>query len=121
MRISGWSSDVCSSDLAMLLPQIGVLAHAQDGPLITWVGAFSIWLFSPFFELFVSPLDAAIIASRLPNFLWFGLLTASVWYGTYLLGRRPEPQPLALPFGGGPKERDYGRMIADAALVLLGR
>lgn len=104
---------------ALLLPQIGVLAHAQDGPLITWVGAFCIWVFSPLFELFVPPLDAAIIASRLPNFLWFGLLTASVWYGTYLLGRRPEPQPLALPFGGEPTPSAYGRMIADAALLLL--
>src|SRR5690606_10205068 len=83
---------------AWLLPQIGVLAHAQDGPLITWVGALCIWAFAPFFELFATPLDAAIIASRLPNFLWFGLMTASVWYGTYLLGRRPEPQPMALPF-----------------------
>lgn len=105
--------------LAMLLPQIGVLAHAQDGPLITWVGALSIQLFAPFFEWFTTPLDARIIASRLPNFLWFGLLTASVWYGTYLLGRRPEPQPLALPFGGEPTVRDYGRMIADAALLLI--
>ncbi len=105
--------------MAWLLPQIGVLAHAQDGPLPTWMGAASIWLFSPFFELFTSRLDAAIIASRLPNFLWFGLLTASVWYGTYLLGRRPEPQPLALPFGGEPTVQDYGRMIADAALLLI--
>lgn len=104
---------------AMLLPQIGTLAHAQDGPLVMWVGAFSIWLFSPFFEYFTTPLNAAIIASRLPNLLWFGLLTASVWYGSYLLGRRPEPQPLALPFGGEPTVRDYGRMIADAALLLI--
>jgi len=104
---------------AWLLPQIGVLAHAQDGPLITWVGALCIWAFAPFFELFATPLDAAIIASRLPNFLWFGLMTASVWYGTYLLGRRPEPQPMALPFGGEPTVQDYGRMIADAALLLI--
>ncbi|MGP1614820.1 MAG: hypothetical protein ACTS5Y_07190, partial [Pollutimonas bauzanensis] len=48
--------------------------------------------------------------SRLPNLLWFGLLTGSVWYGSYLLGRRPEPQPLALPFGGEPTVRDYGRI-----------
>ncbi len=104
---------------AMLLPQIGVLAFAQDGPLTMWVGAFSIWLFGPVFENFTTPLNAAIIASRLPNLLWFGLLTASVWYGSYLLGRRPEPQPLALPFGGEPTVRDYGRMIADAALLLI--
>ena len=105
--------------ISLLLPQIGVLAHAQDGPLTTWVGALFIHLFAPFFELFTTQLDARIIASRLPNFLWFGLLTASVWYGTYLLGRRPEPQPLALPFGGEPTVRDYGRMIADAALLLI--
>ena len=102
-----------------LLPQIGNMAYAQNGPLITWVGAFSIWLFGPLFEIFTSPLEAALIASRLPNLLWFGLITGSVWYGTYLLGRRPEPQPLALPFGGEPTVRDYGRMIADAASLLI--
>src|SRR5690554_5374951 len=102
-----------------LLPQVGVLAHAQDGPMVTWAGALSIWIFAPFFELFTNPLDAAIIASRLPNLLWFGIMCLSVWYGTYLLGRRPEPQPLALPFGGEPSVRDYGRMIADAALLLI--
>lgn len=107
------------SGTAMLLPQIGELAYTQNGPLITWVGAFSIWLFGPLFQLFTSPVDAAIIASRLPNLLWFGLMTGSIWYGTYLLGRRPEPQPLALPFGGEPTVRDYGRMIADAALLLI--
>src|SRR5690606_39269721 len=95
------------------------LAYAQNGPLITWVGAASLWIFRPFFELFTTPLGAYIIASRLPNLLWFGIITWSVWYGTYLLGRRPEPQPLALPFGGEPTVRDYGRMIADAALLLI--
>ncbi|HLU14427.1 MAG TPA: glycosyltransferase [Burkholderiaceae bacterium] len=102
-----------------LLPHIGTLAHTEEGPLITWVGALSIWAFSPLFQLFVSPVDAAIIASRLPNLLWFAILCLSVWYGTYLLGRRPEPQPLALPFGGEPGVHDYGRMIADAALLLI--
>src|SRR5690554_4969791 len=102
-----------------LLPQVGVLAHAQGGPMVTWVGALSIWMFAPLFELFTTPLNAAIIASRLPNLLWFGIMCLSVWYGTYLLGRRPEPQPLPLPFGGEPAVRDYGRMIADAALLLI--
>ncbi|GAA0775474.1 hypothetical protein GCM10009108_08490 [Castellaniella ginsengisoli] len=104
---------------AWLLPQVGQLAQAQDGPLVTWVGAFSIWALRPLFELFYSSLDAAIIASRVPNLLWFALLTGSIWYGTYLLGRRPESQPLALPFGGEPSPRDYGRMLADAALLLI--
>jgi len=102
-----------------LLPHVGNLANAQSGPLITWVGALCIWIFAPLFQLFATPVDAAIIASRLPNLLWFGILCFSVWYGTYLLGRRPEPQPLPLPFGGEPAVRDYGRMIADAALLLI--
>ncbi|MGE8620941.1 MAG: ArnT family glycosyltransferase, partial [Achromobacter spanius] len=75
------------------------------------VGAICIWLFGPFI--------GDITAGRLPNLLWFGITAASVWYGTYLLGRRSEAQPLALPFGGEPEPRDYGRMLADAALLLL--
>ncbi|WP_322997072.1 glycosyltransferase [Castellaniella sp.] len=106
-------------DHAWLLPQVGQLAQAQDGPLVTWIGAACIWAFSPILEFFFSPLNAAIIASRLPNILWFAILTSAIWYGTYLLGRRPEAQPLALPFGGEPTERDYGRMLADAALLLI--
>ena len=97
--------------ITWLLPQVGHLAHAEEGPLITWVGAICIWLFGPFI--------GDITAGRLPNLLWFGITAASVWYGTYLLGRRSEAQPLALPFGGEPEPRDYGRMLADAALLLL--
>lgn len=104
---------------AWLLPQVGHLAQAQDGPLVTWVGATFIALLRPLLEIFFTPLNAAIIASRLPNILWFAILASSIWYGTYLLGRRREAQPLALPFGGEPNERDYGRMLADAALLLI--
>ncbi|HEY9271222.1 MULTISPECIES: ArnT family glycosyltransferase [Achromobacter] len=97
--------------ITWLLPQVGHLAHAEEGPLITWVGAICVWLFGPFI--------GDITAGRLPNLLWFGITATSVWYGTYLLGRRAEAQPLALPFGGEPEPRDYGRMLADAALLLL--
>lgn len=97
--------------LTWLLPQVGQLAHAEEAPMITWVGGLSIWLFGPIF--------GDITAARLPNLLWFAMAAMSVWYGTYLLGRRPEAQPLALPFGGEPPPRDYGRMLADAALLLL--
>ncbi len=98
-------------DGAWLLPQVGHLAHAEEGPLITWVGAASIKMFGPWI--------GDITAGRLPNLLWFGITTCCVWYGTYLLGRRAEAQPLALPFGGEPTVRDYGRMLADAALLLF--
>lgn len=104
---------------AAWLPQVGDLAYAQDGPLVMWVGMAFISLFSPLLDWFTSGIDAQIIASRLPNIIWFVAMVVSVWYGTYLLGRRPEPQPLRLPFGGEPSEKDYGRMIADAALLLI--
>jgi 4-amino-4-deoxy-L-arabinose transferase-like glycosyltransferase len=96
---------------AWLLPQVGHLAHSEGGPLITWIGGASVWLFGSIL--------GDITAGRLPNLLWFGMTTSCLWYGTYLLGRRPEAQPLALPFGGEPTVRDYGRMLADAALLLL--
>ena len=94
-----------------LWPQVGQLAYAEEGPLITWAGAISMYLFGPWL--------GDITAGRLPNLLWFTIATSSVWYGTYLVGRRTEAQPLALPFGGEPAARDYGRMLADAALLLL--
>src|SRR5690606_5204877 len=76
-----------------------------------WLGGLSVLLFGP--------LTGEIVAARLPNLLWFAITACSLWYGTYLLGRRTEAQPLALPFGGQPSAADYGRMLADAALLLL--
>jgi 4-amino-4-deoxy-L-arabinose transferase-like glycosyltransferase len=94
-----------------LLPQVGHLAYAQEGPLLSWVGAIAIKIFGPILGDFT--------AGRLPNLLWFAMSAISVWYGTYLVGRRAEAQPLALPFGGEPPPRAYGRLLADAALLLL--
>ena len=102
-----------------LLPQIGSFAYAQNGPMVTWAGAICIALFSPLLSLFTNQIDAAIIASRIPNLLWMLIMSCSVWYGVYLLGRRQEAQPLALPFGGEPSPQAYGRILADAALLLL--
>ncbi len=94
-----------------LTPEAAGVAVSQEGPLATWLGAVCMWLFSP--------LIGHILAGRIPNLIWFGIGTASLWYGAYLLGRRAEAQPLALPFGGQPNARDYGRMLADATLLLF--
>ena len=94
-----------------LAPEAAGVAVSQEGPLATWVGALCMWLFSPVL--------GHILAGRIPNLIWFGIASTSLWYGAYLLGRRAEAQPLALPFGGQPEPRDYGRMLADAALLLL--
>src|SRR5690606_12187337 len=42
----------------------------------------------------------------------------AVWYTTYLLGRRNEAQPLKLAFGGQPEPKDFGRTLADGALLI---
>jgi len=98
-------------DGAWLLPHIGPLAYVEDGPLTVWAGALAVWL--------AGSVIGELAAVRLPNLLWFGATAWGVWYGTYLLGWRPEAQPLALPFGGGPSVRAYGRLLADVALLLL--
>lgn len=102
----------------IIAPQIGDLAFAELGPLHVWIGALSIHFFSPFFSLFVSDLDASIIASRLPNLLYFLILITTLWQGVFRLASLSAAQPLPLPFGGEPSRIDYGRMIADAALLL---
>ena len=94
-----------------LTPHIGPLGLTQDGPLTMWVGGGLLALFGS--------LLGDILASRLANLIWFSLTLASLWYGTYLLGRRTEAQPLALPFGGEPSVKDYGRLLADSATLLL--
>ena len=104
--------------LAFITPRIGDLAFAEIGPLHIWIGALSITLFGPVFEFFTSPLDASILASRLPNLLYFLILISTLWQGVFRLASRRAAQPLPLPFGGEPSTVDYGRMLADAALLL---
>lgn len=94
-----------------LIPHVGTMGLAQDGPLVMWTGAGLISLLGPWL--------GDILASRITNLVWFGITLISVWYGTYLLGRRNEAQPLALPFGGEPTVKDYGRLLADAAVLML--
>jgi len=96
---------------AWWLPQIGTALLPQDGPLTVWLGAG--------FIHFLSAIFGDVLASRGTNVVWFALTASSIWYGTYLLGRRPEAQPLALPFGGEPSVKDYGRLLADASLLLV--
>ncbi len=105
-----WTA-VYSDPAGWMHPQVAGVAMSQKGPLITWAGALSMTLLAPFTD--------PIFAGRLPNILWFIITTTSLWYGVYLLGRRQEAQPLALPFGGQPSERSYGRMLADASVLLL--
>jgi 4-amino-4-deoxy-L-arabinose transferase-like glycosyltransferase len=94
-----------------LLPGIVGQPLPEEGPLPFWIGALLIRLFGG--------LLGAVDAARLSSVLWFALATSSVWYATYRLSRRAEAQPVALAFGGEASPRDYGRMIADIAVLLM--
>jgi 4-amino-4-deoxy-L-arabinose transferase-like glycosyltransferase len=94
-----------------LLPNVAGLAVTGDGPLAYWAGALAILLLG---SLLGDPL-----AARLVNVLWFTAATMALWYATYRLARREEAQPVAFAFGGEAAPRDYGRMLADIAVLLL--
>src|SRR5580698_10871991 len=94
-----------------LLPNLVGKALTGDGPFVYWFGAGFIRLLSPW----VDPSNA----SRVVTGLFFCLACAFVWYTAYLLGRRDEAQPFKYAFGGEPEPRDYGRTLADGALLIL--
>lgn len=93
-----------------LWPHIVGMPMPEEGPLAFWLGAICIKLFG---WLLGDPM-----AARLSTGLFFMLGALSVWYTTYLLGRRTEAQPLKLAFGGQPEPRDFGRTLADGALLI---
>jgi 4-amino-4-deoxy-L-arabinose transferase-like glycosyltransferase len=93
-----------------LWPHIVGLPMPEQGPLTFWIGALSIKLFGWLLGDFM--------AARLATVGFFLVGALSVWYATYLLGRRVEAQPLKLAFGGQPEPQDYGRTLADGALLI---
>jgi 4-amino-4-deoxy-L-arabinose transferase-like glycosyltransferase len=94
-----------------LLPNLVGKFITSDGPLGYWLGAGSIRALAPWVD--------ASNASRLFTGLLFCAACAFVWYAAYLLGRRAEVQPFKYAFGGEPEPRDYGRTLADGALLVL--
>ena len=93
-----------------LLPGVAGELVAADGPLAFWVGAASIAL--------LGGAIGEISAARLPAILWFFAAAGALWYATLRLARREEAQPVAFAFGGEATSRDYGRMLADVAVLL---
>jgi 4-amino-4-deoxy-L-arabinose transferase-like glycosyltransferase len=91
-----------------LVPNVAGQPIAAEGPLPFWLGALAIRL-APW----VAP-DAAVQGVAM---VWLALLLSCVWYGTYLLARRPEVQP-ADPFGASASRSDYARVIADCTLLV---
>jgi 4-amino-4-deoxy-L-arabinose transferase-like glycosyltransferase len=93
-----------------LLPHIAGLPVAEEGPLAFWLGALSIKLFGW--------LMGDVLAARMSTIAIFLGGAISLWYTAFHLGRRPEAQPLRLAFGGQPEPDDYGRTLADTAVLI---
>jgi len=93
-----------------LFPNLFGKPMPADGPLAYWLGASAIRLL---------PMIDPGSAARVVTALLFSLCCGMVWYGTYLMGRRPEVQPFKYVFGGEPLPADYGRTIADGAVLIL--
>ena len=97
--------------VSWLLPKLGGADYVTDGPLTIWISAIFAKIFGPIFS------EAS--ASRLSVLVWFAIASSSIWYGTWYLARRAEAQPVVLAFGGEASPIDYGRVVADAALLMF--
>jgi 4-amino-4-deoxy-L-arabinose transferase-like glycosyltransferase len=93
------------------LPNVAGEWQVEEGPLAFWLAA----LFIKLFGAWVGEAQAA----RLSVLIWYALATTALWYATYRLARRREAQPVSFAFGGEAAPRDYGRMLADIAVLLL--
>jgi 4-amino-4-deoxy-L-arabinose transferase-like glycosyltransferase len=94
-----------------LLPAVAGEPVAADGPLAFWAGAAAISI--------LGHSIGDLAAARLPTMLWFFVATGAIWYAVLRLARRDEAQPVAFAFGGEATARDYGRMVADVAVLLV--
>jgi 4-amino-4-deoxy-L-arabinose transferase-like glycosyltransferase len=93
-----------------LAPNIAGLPLADEGPLAFWLGALCIKLFGWAM--------GDVLAARMSTIAIFVTGTLSVWYTAFHLGRRADAQPLRLAFGGQPEPDDYGRTLADSAVLI---
>jgi 4-amino-4-deoxy-L-arabinose transferase-like glycosyltransferase len=93
-----------------LAPNIAGLPIGDEGPFAFWLGAVFIKLFGW--------LMGDIMAARMSTIAIFVTGTLSVWLTAFHLGRRAEAQPLRLAFGGQPEPDDYGRTLADSAVLI---
>ena len=94
-----------------LLPHLAGRDELVGAPLPYWIGALMIKLFGGIL--------GETSAARLIVAICFIATAATIWYATYLLGRRAEVQPMKFAFGGQPSSKEYGKTLADGALLIF--
>ncbi|KAB8043802.1 ArnT family glycosyltransferase [Janthinobacterium aquaticum] len=93
-----------------LWPNVAGMSMPDEGPLAFWLGAIAIRLFGW--------IGGEVFGARMSTIGIFVISALSVWYTTFNLGRRSDAQPLRLAFGGQPEPDDFGRTLADAAVLI---
>lgn len=97
--------------LDWIVPHLTGRDVSLGAPLPYWLGATLMDLFGPFIGM--------ANAARLYSAICFFAAAVAIWYASYLLGRRPEVQPVELAVGGQPGRRSYGMTLADGALLIF--
>ena len=95
----------------VLFPHISGRDILIGPPLPYWIGGLSIQ--------YLGPLIGDVNAARLTSGIFFLASTSAIWYATYLLGRRKEVQPMAFALGGEPSPKEFGKTIADGAVLIF--
>ena len=94
-----------------IVPHLAGRELSLGAPFPYWLGCALIRLFGPWV--------GAANAARLYSAICFFATAVAIWYATYLLGRRPEVQPMAFAVGGQPDRKSYGMTLADGALLIF--
>ena len=94
-----------------ILPNLQGRGVLVGPPLPYWLGAISIKLLGS--EI------GEVNAARLISATCFVMSSISIWYATYLLARRTEVQPMQFALGGQPSAKEFGKTIADGALLIF--
>ena len=94
-----------------IVPHLAGRELSLGAPFPYWLGGTLLRLFGPWV--------GAANAARLYSAICFFATAVAIWYATYLLGRRPEVQPMAFAVGGQPDRKSYGMTLADGALLIF--
>ncbi len=94
-----------------LMPNVAGAPALQGGPLPAWLGSVLIMV--------AGPLAGDVNAAAAANLFWIPLAIVALWHGVHRLAWRDEAQPVAGAFGGEASRRDYARLVADVAVLVL--
>ena len=110
MASVGFMASLAQGAANWLQPTLVGIPSEHGALLPYWLGAWAIT---------IAPAGSAWadFMLRIPFGFLLGLSMAGTWYGTYSLARSSRAQPVAFAFGGQANPADYGRAVADGALL----